>query len=261
MQEGSSFGDADAQAAWDAAADAWEAFIESGADYYRHAVHGPALLAACLPVEGRDVLDVGCGQGFFSRQLADRGARVVGIDLSEKQIAYARRHEALEPGGIVYHVMPAAEAAEGLGGQRFDLVAACMSLHDMSDPPAVLRSVSRLLPTGGRLVFSTPHPCTDTPYRHWERDDPVDHGPLHIDRYFESGPTVLRWKMGRLLYHWDSPYWRHTLEEWSVMVAEAGFLMRRLLEPRPTEAQVIENPHLEDAYRLPAFLIVDAVRQ
>lgn len=75
------FTDSDAAAAWNEGAGAWDEFIESGADYYRHEVHGPALLALCEPLQGRRVLDLGCGQGYFTRQLAARGAQVVGIDL------------------------------------------------------------------------------------------------------------------------------------------------------------------------------------
>ena len=58
-----SFDDRDSVEAWDSAADAWEEFVESGADYYRTELHGPALLAVCGDVSGLRVLDVGCGQG------------------------------------------------------------------------------------------------------------------------------------------------------------------------------------------------------
>ena len=57
MDKPETFEDTDAKNAWDFAADAWDAFVESGADYYRHEVHGPALLAMCQPVADLDVLD------------------------------------------------------------------------------------------------------------------------------------------------------------------------------------------------------------
>lgn len=254
------FTDSDSRAAWNKAAGAWETFVESGADYYRHQVHGPALLEICEPLKDLDVLDLGCGQGFYSRQMAKRGARVVGIDIAEQQLARALRHEAQEPLGIEYHVLSAAQVAKRFPEPRFHLVTACMALHDMADPQAVLHSASAVLRQGGRLAFSIPHPCTDTPFREWERQDPVDHGFLKTNRYFDSGPTVLRWRMGRLAYHWDSPYWRQTISEWSSMISAAGFLIRGLHEPRATAEQVEQNPHLEDAARLPAFLIFDLVK-
>lgn len=260
MNQEETFGDEDARAAWNEGADAWEEFVESGADYYRHEIHGPALLAACEPVSGLDVLDLGCGQGFFCRELAKGGARVVGVDIAEQQIAYARMHEEKEPLGIRYHVMSAGEVNRHWGEGRFDLITACMSLHDMADPGGVLQSAFEILRSGGRMAFSVPHPCTDTPFREWELDDAGGKGALKVDRYFESGPTVCKWKMARLKYHWDTPYRRYTLAEWSELTAEAGFLIRRLYEPRPTKEQVERNPHIEDAYRLPCFLIFGLVK-
>lgn len=260
MNQVKEFGDSDSRAAWNVGADAWDEFVESGADYYRHAIHGPALLRACEPVQALDILDLGCGQGFFCRELAKRGARVVAIDVADQQIAYAKLHEQQEPLGIEYHVMSATRAAEHLQERRFHLVTACMALHDMANVAAILRSTFALLPKGGRMVFSIPHPCTDTPFREWELDQAGNKTALKIDHYFDSGPAICHWNMKRLKYHWETPYWRYTLSEWSEMIAEAGFLIRRIHEPRPTEEQVQQNPHLEDSCRLPIFLIFDLVK-
>ena len=62
MSKNPNFTDEHAREAWDKGADAWEDFVETGKDYYRHSVHGPALLEICGPVGGLDVLDLGCGQ-------------------------------------------------------------------------------------------------------------------------------------------------------------------------------------------------------
>lgn len=104
------FRDEDARDAWNQAAAAWEDLVESGKDYYRHQVHGPGLLRACEPVHALKVLDLGCGQGWFSRELARRGAVVVAIDLSENLLDYAREHERDQPLGIEYHLLSAASA-------------------------------------------------------------------------------------------------------------------------------------------------------
>ena len=260
MSQEKAFRNQDARAAWNEGARAWEEFVESGADYYRHEVHGPALLAVCEPVAGLDVLDLGCGQGFFSRQLARRGAQVVAIDIAEDLLVFARKHEEQEPLGITYHNMNAGEVNQHWQEDSFDWVTACMALHDMADTEAILRSAFHVLKASGRMAFSVPHPCTDAPFREWERDEPGEKGALKIDRYFESGPTVCRWRMQRLTYHWDTPYWRYTLTEWTAMIAKAGFLIRRLHEPRPTLEQVQRNPNLDHCFRLPSFLIFDLVK-
>jgi 2-polyprenyl-3-methyl-5-hydroxy-6-metoxy-1,4-benzoquinol methylase len=249
------FTDADAAAAWNAGAEAWDAFVESGADCYRNEVHGPALLAACEPLRDMRVLDLGCGQGYFSRQLASRGARVSAVDISVELLALAATRERADPHGIEYCRISAAAAAGHWPSGSFDLVTACMSLQDMADPAGALRAGGALLGPGGRMVFSVPHPATETPAREWERDATGRKLALKLDRYFETGPSVFRWDMPRLEYHWSTPCWRYTLSEWTGLVADAGLFIKGLLEPRPTAEQVAANPRLDDCRRVPYFLI------
>ena len=248
-----------ARAAWDRGAEAWGRFVRSGADYYRTQVHGPALLEAADVQEGTRVLDVGCGEGYFAREMARRGAVVTAIDLSPALVALAKAEEEREPLGIDYQVLSAARLRE-LGDVTFSRVTSCMALQDMSDPAACLVGAASVLGPGGRMVVSVPHPCTDTVVREWDRDAQGRKKALRIDRYFESGPATCDWSMARLAYRWQTPYWRHTLGEWSAMIAAAGFSIRCLHEPRPTALQVREMPELDDCARVPYFLVLDLAR-
>jgi ubiquinone/menaquinone biosynthesis C-methylase UbiE len=247
----------DPKIAWDNAADTWDDFVENGADYYRTEVHGPALLEACGPVSGKKVLDIGSGQGWFSRQLAQSGAHVTGVDLAPGMIAHARRHEADNPLGIDFVELDAAQLGEHFPANSFDLVTACMVLHDLPNADAVLKAVHRVLVPEGRFVFSILHPVTHTRVRNWVRDVDGRKLVLGIDRYFESGPQLERWDMARLTSHWETTRWHRTLSDWSSIIDSAGLRIRRLHEPRPTPDQVERIPRLEGATRVPAFLIID----
>ena len=143
---------------------------------------------------------------------------------------------------------------------RFGLITACMSLQDMADPGAVLQCAFAMLRAGGRMVFSVPHPCTDTPVREWVLNESGNETVLKIGSYFESGPAVCHWRMRRLEYHWDTPYWRRTLSEWSELIVSAGFLIRRIGEPRPAEVQVESNPQIRDSHELPTFLLFELIK-
>lgn len=254
------FTDEESRAAWNEGARAWEAFVEGGADFYRHEVHGPALLSACGPVDGLRVLDLGCGQGYFTRKLARAGAAVIGVDLADELVASAREHEAREPVGARYERLGAAEASARWPAGHFDRVTSCMAVQDMAEVPRVLQGAFALLRPGGRMVFSVPHPATDTAYREWDRDLAGRKRALKLDRYFEGGPATCHWNMPRLEYHWRTPCWRYTISEWSDLIADAGFLVARLHEPRPTAEQVRRVPELEDCARMPYFLIFDLLR-
>lgn len=76
---------------------------------------------------GERVLDVGCGEGYFARELAKRGAEVTAIDLSPALVAMARAEEECAPLGNDYRVMSAVRL-EGFESGAFDLVTACMAV-------------------------------------------------------------------------------------------------------------------------------------
>jgi len=246
-----------ARTCWDDSADAWDHFVESGLDYHRVELHGPALLDACRPVHGCKVLDLGCGQGWFSRQLASRGAVVTGVDWSARLVEHARRHEARAPLGVAFEVMDAAQVASRFGAGSFDLATGCMSIMDMPDPGEVLKAARAVVRPGGRVVFSVPQPVTDATFREWERDPSGRKLALKLNHYFDATPTMLEWKMKRLTHHFTTVQYRHTLEQWSRMIESAGLLIARLREPRPSPEALARHPALEDAARLPYFLIFD----
>jgi len=237
----------DARDAWNAGAYAFIEFVESGADYYRHHVHAPGLLAVCGDVRGQTALDLGCGHGYFSRLLARAGAIVTGVDISDWLIERAVVVEAAEPLGIEYQRADAAAIASHFPPGCFDLVTGCMSLQDVADPGAALAGSAVVLRPGGRAAISVPHPCNDPPVREWKRDPGGRKLALCLDRYFDTGPTVCDWNMARLKYPWRTPYRRLTLAEWSGLIRAAGFSIRGLTEPRPTAGQVASRPDSKTA--------------
>ena len=244
---------------WDRVADAYAENQATGRDHYRYAFFGPAQLALCSEVRGLSVLDVGCGNGYFSRALARLGARVCGIDISPRMIEHAKQQEKTEPLGIGYQVLDAASLPAGFAPQSFDMATSCMALQDMPGIEKVLRGVHALLRPGCRFVASITHPCTDTPHRVWERDENGAKQWLCVDRYFESGPFEFTWD------GWGPGFktegFRAPLENWFGWILDAGFQLRAFKEPRPTGDALRKHPDLEDAGRVPYFILFDLVRQ
>jgi 2-polyprenyl-3-methyl-5-hydroxy-6-metoxy-1,4-benzoquinol methylase len=117
-----------------------------------------SLLDLLGPVSGVSVLDVACGHGRISRELARRGASVLGVDLSAKLIDKAEDAERHEPLGIRY--LHADVGQPGVLGTSFFDAAVCnFGLSDIDDLDAALTTVSAALRPGGRFVFSILHPC------------------------------------------------------------------------------------------------------
>jgi 2-polyprenyl-3-methyl-5-hydroxy-6-metoxy-1,4-benzoquinol methylase len=121
----------------------------------------PAVESFMGEVAGKRICDLACGQGRVARQLADRGASVVGIDLSTKLLAIARCHEETDPRGIEYVQADAQRLDDKVFG-LFDGVVCFLALMDIPDLVPTLHSVARILRPTGWFVFAILHPCFHT---------------------------------------------------------------------------------------------------
>jgi 2-polyprenyl-6-hydroxyphenyl methylase/3-demethylubiquinone-9 3-methyltransferase len=121
--------------------------------FIRDAVHKHFASPATRPLEGLDVLDIGCGGGLVSVPLVRLGARVTAIDASAEAIGAARTHAEQLGLAIDYRCTSAEALAES--GARFDLVTALEIIEHVADVRAFLEAASSLVKPGGLMVLST----------------------------------------------------------------------------------------------------------
>ena len=142
------------RAFWDRVADDWDLQVGADGDRNRRLISDPVLWRFAGEVRGLDVLDAGCGTGYLARGLSERGARVVGIDVSERMIAIARR-KAPE---LDLRVDSCSTLAS-VGDASMDLVLANYVLMDTPDLEGTLAAFARVLKPGGAAVAVFSHPC------------------------------------------------------------------------------------------------------
>jgi ubiquinone/menaquinone biosynthesis C-methylase UbiE len=210
-------------------------------------------------VRGLRLLDVGCGTGYFAREMAHRGAAVTAVDLSPGMLAHAQELESTAPLGIRYLNGDAARLRKYLDIESFDMATSCLALQDMPNIPKVLRSIHDVLAPGGRLIASIAHPCSDTPFRTWAKDVSGAKQWLCIDRYFDRGPMKYAWK--GWLYEFATSAYPATLEDWFGRLIDADFAVLALREPAPTASALQSRPDLQDAARIPYYLMFDLERR
>ncbi len=107
-----------------------------------------------VELEGKMVLDVGCGGGILSESMAARGATVTGIDMGEGPLSVAKLH-LLESGLDVNYRRISVEQLAAEQPEHYDVVTCMEMLEHVPDPSSVIRSCARLTKPGGTLFFST----------------------------------------------------------------------------------------------------------
>jgi len=105
-------------------------------------------------LQGKRVVDVGCGGGILSESMSARGADVTGIDLGEKALKVAELHR-LESGASVNYRLIEVEALAQEQPESFDVVTCMEMLEHVPDPAAVVRACATLVKPGGHVFFST----------------------------------------------------------------------------------------------------------
>jgi SAM-dependent methyltransferase len=176
----------------------------------------PAVLSLLPPVEGKRVLDAGCGPGVYAEWLVDHGAEVVGVDVCPRMVELAR----LRLGGKVSVVQAdLGRPLDFLPPSAFDLVVSALALDYVRDWDGVFSELFRVLREPGHLVFSIGHPA----------DEFHEHHP--DGNYFEVEAVDYEWRgFGTPV---RVPYYRRPLQAMVGPLLGAGFVLEQLLEPRP----------------------------
>jgi SAM-dependent methyltransferase len=237
--------EADLAAAWEANAASFIAWAQKpGHDSYWQ-FHRDLFLEL-VPKPGYRTLDLGCGEGRLSRDLARIGHQVIGVDLSATMLAAAR---AADP-SIETHLADAASLP--FDDSEFDVVVAFMSLQDVTDYAGAIREAGRVLVSGGSLCIAIVHPFSSAGRFEEETADSrfVVEGSyleasFHSDRIARDGLEI------------EFVSEHRSLDAYCEAIAGAGLLIERLREPALPEHGVT-RPHSRRWQRLPLFLHVRA---
>ncbi|MEW5825913.1 MAG: class I SAM-dependent methyltransferase [Candidatus Bipolaricaulota bacterium] len=245
---------------WNENAETWTRLARAGYDVYRDRLNTPAFLAMLPDVGGLHGIDVGCGEGHNTRLVAQRGARLVAIDISEVFIRHAREAEEREPLGIDYRVASALDLP--FGDAAFDFATAFMSLMDMPNVEKAVAETYRVLRSGGFLQFSILHPLLDMPHHRNLRDERGKTYAYEVGGYFDKlDGKVEEWtfsaapdEVRRTVPKFRVARFNRPLCEWLNLLLDVGFTIERMGEPCPSDDMVARAPHLQDAQVIPYFL-------
>ena len=197
----------------------------------------PSVLELLGDVRGKQVLDACCGPGFYTEELVSRGATVTAFDASAPMVDLARQRLGT---AAKIHLLTLGEPLP-FPDDSFDAVVCALAIHYVDDRTGALRELRRVLKRRGSLVLSTQHPTTD-----WIRK-----GGSYFDIKIESDV----WGGGG--QEWEMRFWREPLTALCGSIADAGFLIERLVEPLPTESmRALWPSDYETLMERPGFLLL-----
>lgn len=210
----------------------------------------PYMLNLLGDVRGKKILDLGCGEGGYSRELAKRNADLVAIDCSEESIAYSK--EQAEINGLsIQHYIRNSNNLYGIDDNSFDIVLCSMMLMDCEDFDGTIKEVVRVLKPSGKFFASVLHPCFNGNHEHGiGRQGQGINREVVVKNYFQPSK-------------WEAPLpkgttpvlWRHrTIEDYVKTFIKNGLTIVDLNEPRPTDEQAKISTAIAWLQKIPLFL-------
>ena len=193
----------------------------------------PVTLELIGQVQGKRVLDLGCGTGRYCALLADREALVIGIDCSKKMMEQAKKNVSARSRIELHH---GTIDRVDFPDQDFDLVVSALTLNHMPALEPTLREAVRVLKDSGMLIISDIHPF-------W----PVS-GHDYVEFFDETGQE------------YRIPEFPHLFEEYWRILIQLGMRIEEIREPRISD-QIVQIPSLEGYEGMPLAMVLKARKE
>lgn len=230
---------------WDEAAAEYSSFLREGHDRCR-LIYEPAVLELLGDVNGKRVLDLGCGEGYWARKLAALGAEVICIDGSSELIRLAKESD---PHSQIPFLVGDLLAPLQFPSTSFDLVLANMVLMDLPAIGTAVSESARVLIPGGTFIFSITHPCFFVP--DWVTDGKGRKIHKTLSDYLHEQQIPIHVWGTTMHYH-------RPLSAYFAALESSGLRVESLREPVPSEETLREHPEWEFHCRIPSFLVIKA---
>jgi len=210
---------------WGGVADWYEGHL-AGDDTYHGKVIAPNLMRILDARSGMKILDVGCGEGYFTRLIAQSGADVSGADIAGELV---RKAQKATP-DIPYHTAPA-EKMDFAGDAFFDKLTCVLALQNMERVEIVFKECARILKPGGKLIFVLNHPSFRIPKKSswgWDEKENVQY--RRVDAYLSAARAKMDMAPGQGEGGPHTWSFHRSLRDYMKALAAGGFGITRLEE-------------------------------
>jgi ubiquinone/menaquinone biosynthesis C-methylase UbiE len=234
----------EAQSAYDQMAEAYHMKRIEGKDF-NEMIEQPATFALLGDVKGKKILDAGCGSGIYTKILAEKGAKVQGLEISGEMLRLARKH--CEGLGITFKQ----GSIDNLPypNNSFDVVVASLVIHYLKNPEKAFREFNRVLKKNGTLIFSTHHPVMEA---YEETQMKRGKKQIIIQDYFKTGKFYWHIHQSKV----DIPSYLIGFEKLFDMLCKNNFMVEKFKEAHFTKKIKNLSVHHKRFIDMPAFTII-----
>jgi SAM-dependent methyltransferase len=207
----------------------------------------PSIIRMLPKMERLNVVDLGCGYGWFCRYARQKGAKhVLGLDISERMLNKAR--EMTSDSAIIYRQEDLEQLK--LPEDTYALAYSSLTLHYIEDLPKLLKTIFQSLTSCGYLVFSAEHPIYTSPKHPDWLIDKEGQKSWPVNNYQIEGRRVTNWLAeGVIKQH-------RMIGTYLNLLIGQGFIIKHVEEWGPTSQQIVENPSLNEEKERPMIFLV-----
>jgi ubiquinone/menaquinone biosynthesis C-methylase UbiE len=243
---------------WGGVADWYNDMVLGGGSYQKDLLL-PNLLRLVAPKKDMTIVDVGCGQGFFSHAYAKLGAQVIGIDIAPELIALAKNTSSSGEKFFVNSADDMKDVKSACG----DVLTITLALQNIERVDKTLAECSRVLKRNGKILMVLNHPCFRIPKESsWGWDEKASTQYRRVDQYLSESRTDIAMHPGKSKK--DSTVSFHRpLQFYFKMLQKNGFAVTRLEEwESRKKSEQGPRQRAEDRARkeIPLFLYIEAVK-
>ena len=193
---------------------------------------------------GKQLLDLGCGDGRYGKELLIKGvAKYIGVEGSKRMSDLAKKN--LE--GFDYEILNKDLIEIELTKEAYDIVLSRLVFHYIEDLDKIFRKIHKSIKRDGVFVFSVEHPIITSNYESYHKE--VKRGNWIVDNYFSMGERVNKWIDKEVIkYH-------KTIEEYWSLIKKSGFEILEIKESKPRKSNFEDESEYDRRKRIPLFMI------
>ncbi|PIQ35985.1 MAG: SAM-dependent methyltransferase [Candidatus Yonathbacteria bacterium CG10_big_fil_rev_8_21_14_0_10_43_136] len=229
-------------------------------DTYQARVILPNILRAMAIIKGERVLDLACGQGFFTRAFFQEGADATGVDLGKQLVLIARKESPKE----IKYFSHSAENLSLFEDSSFEKIAILLAIQNIEAPHKVFKECARVLKPHGKLFIVLNHPAFRIPKASaWGYDEEAKTQYRRVDSYMSESKVEIEMNPSKrdtkttISFHRPLQYYFKTL-------ANSGFVVARLeewLSHRESESGPRKKAEDRARKEIPMFLFLEVLRR